>query len=254
MSWIFSPSSPFATKAHRYRTESVVPRIALAFAVGIGCGVVYSGAPKAPNAARTAAAVSDAASATKAAPISRAGDADPNQAAEKADPAARARPAGPAFALAGASDDGNVGGVAKQERSESLDRPERVAPAASAPVPVPAVRPEATGTPKPTVPALAQAPAVAALQPPADVGSNPIVSPEPETKPARRSEPKRTPARPRAPASRDRDDERLRYVGSRVMPDGNRVPIYRRVERPRGADYWFGRDDYERRPRFGFFD
>jgi hypothetical protein len=247
VSWIFSPASPFATRAHCYRTESTLPRIAAAFAAGIGCAVAYGYLPAASSGSGSAGnrPASRAASVVK----------EPAAVSPKAEPVASHGQDHAADTNTGSL---AAAGVARADQAERLSRPARAdsetppppRPATLTPVPLPPTRPVLAGRPSETseiTPLEAPAPLAAG-----NLAASPTVEAPPPAKPVKRADSKRPAAKSRKPGP-DLEDEGLHYVGTRVLPDGSRIPVYRRIERSRSLGYADSGPYYDR-PRIRLFE
>jgi hypothetical protein len=219
-----------------------MPRIIAAFAVGIGVGLAYHMNHAAPPAVATASR--DDAPVRSAAPVVAQTSAQTEPSVLKAQaarvalqPAAQPALVPPTIDDAADSADSNAGALPAPPRAEARDdgagRPV-VAAGASEPVSRPA-DPEIAAA----APSVEAAPPVAAADVPMP-RARPVASITPQTAAAaappratsRQAEARRQPAASRGRLSRDLEEEGLRYVGTRVMRDGSRLPVYRRVESP----------------------
>lgn len=232
MSWIFPPSSVFTTRAHRYKAESLLPRFALVFGVGLGLGMLFDSSREQPALSRNA-------DRAQAAPVARAAQ-------------ARAEPSSPG---SGAPPAAQSASAASKKAEAPAGRPPHVpsgpnAPATAAGVPPPGQPSEA----KPVREAGGMPTAAAEPKPPkaaagaAEKAADKTVEAE-DPPQARRPPPTRRTTRARAKA-RSSDPPGLRYVGTRLLPDGSRIPVYRRVrdeDFDRGALGYAGDDRPVRR-------
>jgi len=216
VSWIFPPGSLLATRAHVYRAESTTPRILAAFAVGVVCSGVFFGL-SGQNAAQEAEVKAAAAPAT----------------AEASRPTLKPAPK-----------------TAATEPATTAGRPHRaetVAKVNETPT-VPALVAAAVSTPAAAPPVLDGA----AEPVPAAIGTQPDNPPLPQARPTATAS--RAVAQRRAERRQAADAASMpgfRYLGTRVMPDGTRAPIYQRqrsaygyaddsgMRRQRSSPFWF---------------
>jgi hypothetical protein len=220
VSWIFPPTSVLATRAHVYKTESLVPRLALVFAIGAACGVLYDGtgdgsssAPSRRAEVSRAHAAAPAPAAVKrtahAAPLARPAEETVGAATKRSEPATKsAEPAAKPAQMAAVPP-----GPTKPVEPEAK-------PAASAPK----IATRASRSVRDAKPADTESSTASALEPIA-AGSDDDAA-EADAPRARRAQPSRQAAR--TPSSRHPDPPGLRYVGTRLLPDGSRIPVYRR--------------------------